>query len=177
MMSRSKWLPLKSITVGSPPQKRQGIVHETELGKILRQNPRKYQDRSVGPGPGRFVRARPECKLYFRDGLPSIRKRPPRRNLPHMSETTRSDQAQAPPLSSPQDAARRLAELSVKTRKLLQNNLQNFGTIWSGPLDQAPVWTAFADLSGRLASDPLSSTSAAQPLAGICRTLVANGQA
>ena len=71
-----------------------------------------------------------------------------------MSETAGSAQAKALPLSSPQEAVHRLAELSAKTQRLLQNNVQNFGTIWSGPLDPTPVWTAFADLSARLSSDP-----------------------
>jgi polyhydroxyalkanoate synthase subunit PhaC len=71
-----------------------------------------------------------------------------------MSETAGSAQAKALPLSSPQEAVHRLAELSAKTQRLLQNNLQNFGTIWSGPLDPTPLWTAFADLSARLSSDP-----------------------
>ena len=41
MMSRSKWLPLKSITVGYPSdlQRRQRIVHETEFGQNLATEP------------------------------------------------------------------------------------------------------------------------------------------
>jgi polyhydroxyalkanoate synthase subunit PhaC len=58
------------------------------------------------------------------------------------------------PSPGPQDAPRRLAELSARTQKLLQSNLQNFGVIWSGQMDPTPVWKAFADLSLHLAADP-----------------------
>ena len=71
-----------------------------------------------------------------------------------MSQNANAPGQNVPSLPSPQEAARRLLELTGKTQRLLQNNLQNFGTIWSGPLDPLPVWNAFGDLSIRLASDP-----------------------
>ncbi|MBV8523879.1 MAG: class I poly(R)-hydroxyalkanoic acid synthase [Acetobacteraceae bacterium] len=67
-----------------------------------------------------------------------------------MSKTANASQ---PTAASP-DTARRLAELGAKTQKLLQDNLQNLGAIWSGPIDPTPVWKAFGDLSIHLASDP-----------------------